>query len=376
MTVSLTKANFTAEEISLVCLSFVPGVGSINRKRLLDEFGSADSVLSASVAELCQVQGIGKETAERIRRGRENFDFAELIQSCNEHKLDLLVLGNQQYPRNLAGIPDPPAVLYIRGTLQPEDDLAIGVVGTRHASRYGETQAYRLSQSITKAGMTVVSGLARGIDTVAHRAALDAGGRTIAVLGCGLDEVYPPENAKLADEIAEAGAVVSEQPPLTRPRKGNFPQRNRLITGLSLGVLIVEAALRSGALITAQHAIDQNREVFAVPGPIDNNGSHGCHRLLKDGAKLVERVDDILDELGPLGFQVKDSSGKEVRRPAELKLNDQERIVLEAIDGTPTTIDTVAIRTQLPVSRVLSTISVLESRRVIRRLSGNLVARA
>jgi len=229
---------------------------------------------------------------------------------------------------------------------------------------------------LARAGITVISGLARGIDGASHRGALSAGGRTLAVLASGVLNVYPPEHIPLAHEIVESGgALLSEQPPKMEPLAGMFPQRNRIISGLSMGVVVVEAAQQSGALITARHAMEQGREVFAVPGQVDQRHSRGCHQLIRDGAKLVETVDDILDELGPLVEAVPRNDGRTIRHPAELKLNEIEQQVLQAIDTSPTMIDNLAIKCHLPIHRILSTISVLEMRRLIRRVSGNQVMR-
>jgi DNA processing protein len=229
---------------------------------------------------------------------------------------------------------------------------------------------------LARTGFTVVSGLARGIDAAAHRGALAAGGRTIAVLGSGLLEMYPPEHEKLADEVAASGYLLSESPPRMKPLSGAFPQRNRIISGLSVGTIVVEAADRSGALITARHAYEQGREVFAVPGPIDSRVSHGCHALIKDGAKLVESIDDVLAELGPLAENIERDDGTTISSPAELLLNEIEQQVLSAIDGSATSVDAVALSSGLPIHRVLSTISVLEMRRLVRRVSGTQVTRA
>jgi DNA processing protein len=290
--------------------------------------------------------------------------------------IDVLVEGDERYPRLLRQIHDPPGVLFRRGTASPQDEMAIAIVGTRHATRYGLAQAERLAGSLARTGFTVVSGLAVGIDAAAHRGALAAGGRTIAVLGSGLLNIYPPEHEPLADEIWGSGCLLSEAPPRMTPLNGAFPQRNRIISGLTLGTIVVEAAARSGALVTARHAYEQCREVFAVPGPVDSRMSHGCHALLKDGAKLVESIDDVLAELGPLAENIERDDGTVLRVPAELTLNEIEQQVLSAIDTTPTTVDAVTTSCGLPVHRVLSTISVLEMRRLIRRVSGTQVVRA
>jgi DNA processing protein len=273
-------------------------------------------------------------------------------------------------------LPDPPGVLFVRGQLQPSDALAIAIVGSRHATHYGLQQAERIAGSLVRAGYTVVSGLARGIDAAAHRGALAAGGRTIAVLASGVQNVYPPEHVQLSAEVAAHGAVISEAPPRAAPLGGMFPQRNRIISGLSLGVLVVEASKRSGALITARHAMEQGRDVFAVPGLVTSRMSHGCHQLIRDGAKLVETVDDILEELGPLPAAAPTrDDGREIHHPAELLLNELEQQVLTAVPTEATVIDRVIATSNLPAPQVLATLSVLEMRRLVRRVSGNSVMR-
>jgi len=280
------------------------------------------------------------------------------------------------YPRVLRDLPDPPGILFVKGRIIPSDALAIAIVGARHATHYGLDQAERLAGGLARAGFTVVSGLARGIDAAAHRGALSAGGRTIAILASGVLNIYPSENKELSEQIAAQGAVVSESPPRFEPLAGMFPQRNRIISGVSLGVVVVEASVRSGALITARHAAEQGRDVFAIPGPVTSRMSHGCHRLIRDGAKLVETVEDVLEELGPLVAAAPSHvDGSDIHHPAELSLNDLERQVLSAIPQQPATIDTVIAASGLTAPQVLSTLSVLEMRRLIRRLSGNLILR-
>lgn len=358
-----------------VQLCLVSGVGPRIRQALLRHFGSAERVLAASVSELREVQGVGPKLALAIAKAKQEIDIGAELALCRERNVDILVQGSEGYPRLLDEVPDPPGVLFVRGSIEPCDALGIAIVGTRHASPYGIAQAERLASGLARAGYTIVSGLARGIDSAAHRAALNAGGRTLAVLGSGVLNVYPPENDQLARDVVANGAVISESPPLTPPLAGAFPQRNRIVTGLSLGVIVVEASERSGALISARHASEQGREVFAVPGRVDSRTSKGCHRLLKEGAKLVESVDDVLEELGPLVEPTQEADGREIRSPAELKLNEQERAVLDAIQSEPTTVDDVVFASQLEVSRVLSTLSVLEMRRLVRRVTGNRVVR-
>jgi DNA processing protein len=341
---------------------------------LLERFGTCAAALAAPAEQLRQVPGIGPRLCDRIRRAGE-IDVDREIELCRQHQIDIIPEADRRYPGLLREIPDPPGVLFRRGDSLPGDQLALAIVGTRHATRYGLRQAERLAGGLARAGMTIVSGLARGIDAAAHRGSLDAGGRTIAVLGSGVLRVYPPEHAELANAIVRQGAVLSELPPLQQPMSGTFPQRNRLITGLSLGVLVVEAAERSGALISATHAAEQGREVFAVPGPADSRTSRGCHRLIRDGAKLVENVEDVLEELGPLFEPMRRDDGQTLRHPAELQLNPQERQVLDAIATEPTDMDQLVRSTGLPAQRVLATICVLEIRHLIRRIGGNCVVR-
>jgi DNA processing protein len=357
-----------------VRLSLTSGVGPRTRKLLVDRFGDAESIFTAAPSDLRSVSGVGPKIANAIVAARDiNVDGE--IEICRKHGIAILTPSDPRYPRSLQEIPDPPGVLFMRGDILSTDALGVAIVGSRHATPYGLAQAERLAGGLARAGLTIVSGLARGIDGAAHRAALAAGGRTIAVLGGGILQLYPPEHAPLADEVSKAGAVISEAPPTMPPMGPSFPQRNRIITGLALGVVVVEASDRSGALISARLANEQGREVFAVPGRVDNRMARGCHRLIRDGARLVETVDDILEELGPLVAPAAKASGEEIRHPAELQLNEIEQQVLQVIDGDATSIDAIIGRSGLPTHQVLSTISVLEMRRVIRRLSGSTVAR-
>lgn len=356
-------------------LAMISGVGPRIRRALLVRFGSARAVLAAAPSELCEVPGVGPKLARNIAAAGDEIDAQQQIALCREHGIGILTESDVAYPRMLREIHDPPGVLFIRGSLQPEDALAIGIVGTRHGTQYGLRQAERLAGSLARAGLTVVSGLARGIDAAAHRGALGAGGRTLAVLASGVLNVYPPEHDKLAAEVIARGALLSESPAYAQPMGGTFPQRNRLISGLSLGVIVVEAPQRSGALITARHAMEQGREVFAVPGQVDGRAARGCHQLIRDGAKLVETADDVLEELGPLVEALPRGDGPPIHHPAELTLNELEQQVLAEVGGEPTSIDQIVSRSGLPVARVLSTISVLEMRRLIRRTSGTTVVR-
>jgi DNA processing protein len=364
--------------LSHVRLACVPGIGGRLRRMLLEQFGSPQNVFAASPKELASVGGISPRLSRTF--SSLTHDVAEeVIAVCRRNGVEMLVEGREGYPGLLGRIDDPPGVLFVRGALAPCDALAVSIVGARHATPYGKRVAWQLAGGLARAGYTIVSGLARGIDAAAHRGALDAGGRTIAVLGTGVLNIYPPEHADVATEIISRGAVVSEAPPFGEPHAGCFPQRNRIVSGLSLGTVVVEAAERSGALITARLAGEQGREVFAVPGQIDCRTARGCHKLIRDGVTLVESVDDILEELGPLFEAATTADGREVRSPAELTLGDIEQQVLTAIDeqGEKATagIDDLVDASGLSASQVLSTIGVLEMRRIVRRLPGNRVER-
>lgn len=362
-----------------VRLACVPGVGSRLRRMLLERFGSPERVLAASPQQIASVARIGPKLLASFAEAATSQVAEETLALCRTRGVSLLVEGSDGYPGLLSRIADPPGVLFVRGRLEPCDSLAVAVVGARNASPYGKRVAWQLAGGLARAGYTVISGLARGIDAAAHRGALDAGGRTIAVLGTGVLEIYPPEHEQLAAEVMARGAVVSEAPPLAEAHAGAFPQRNRIVSGLSLGTVVVEAAERSGALITARLATEQGREVFAVPGPIDSRTSRGCHGLIRDGAKLVESVDDVLEELGPLFETTVGRDGRMVKSPAELDLGDVERHVLAAVDehaiAGACDVDAVVAETALAASQVLSTIGVLEMRRILRRLPGNRVQR-
>lgn len=377
-------------------LHLVPGIGPRTTQTLLDAFGSAANALDATEAELLSVDGVGPKLAKAIRAARDSDEAGRELARCRELGAKLFARSEPGYPHLLSAIPDAPAVLYCRGGLLPQDEIAVAIVGSRRCTHYGISQAERLAGGLARAGIAVVSGLAKGIDAAAHRAALAAGGRTIAVTATGLETVYPPGHDGLAAEIASSGAILTEFRLDQKPLAGLFPQRNRVISGLSLGVIIVEASRKSGALHTARHAMEQNREVFAVPGRIDSAASDGCHDLIRDGATLIRGVDDVLEQLGPLlrpvalpassaardDVSVIGTNGtspapkREVRSVAELTLNDQERLVLDHVPGEPAQVDAVLAAAGLDPPRVLATLTVLEMKRLVRRLPGNLVVRA
>ncbi|MEQ9410154.1 MAG: DNA-processing protein DprA [Fuerstiella sp.] len=375
----MTQAAFSDTEnedlLAALALSMISGIGPRTHSVLLEHFGTAQCVLARSAEELQNVPGIGAETAARITAPETLNAAREMLSRCAELNVDLFFRRQPRYPRGLQAVHDAPSVLYVRGTWKPQDELAVAIVGSRRCTHYGRRQAERLSGALVRAGFTIVSGLARGIDAAAHRGALNAGGRTIAVLATGVRQIYPPEHADLALEIVKNGALVSEFPLDQKPLPGLFPQRNRIISGLSLGVIIAEAARNSGALYTARHAMEQGREVFAVPGPVDSLASAGCHELIREGVTLIRNVDDVLTELGPLSGPATSQESTTVHHPREMSLNVQEKEVLNLISTTPVHVDEVLRTTQLDMSRVLSTLTILEMKRFIRRLPGNMLVR-
>ncbi len=363
------------ERLAFYKLALVPGIGPRTISNLLEHFGSAVQVLGSSLRELGQVERIGPKLSMAIREQSTSEEPMRLIEHCEQHGVRIVLHGDADYPRHLLDLPDPPPLLFQKGSFQLEDSLSIAIVGTRHPTHYGRSVTETLSRGLVHYGFTVVSGLARGIDAIAHRTVLEQGGRTIAVLGSSLTDVYPPEHEDLANKVAGQGVLLTETSPFSQPKAGVFPQRNRLISGLSLAVIVVEAADRSGSLITAGHAADQGRDVFAVPGPINSRMSRGANRLIRDGAILIRDVDDIIEHLGPLAGVLPMTEGKAIHHPAELKLNEIETQVLQAISPTAMDIDEVIVKSGVPVARVLSTLTVLEMRGLIARISGRQVAR-
>lgn len=363
------------ETLAAIQLNLTPGVGPRYQSLLLARFGSAKAIFEASGSELLAVQGIGPKVSAAITKGRGFVDAQREWDRANQAEITILPRAGSGYPRSLLEICDAPPVLYVRGQLLPSDSLAVAIVGSRNCTHYGRTQAARLAGGLARAGIVVVSGLARGIDAAAHRGCLEAGGRTIAVCAPGLFKMYPPEHQDLAQEIADNGAVVTESPLERGPQRGLFPQRNRIIAGLSLGVIIIEAGRKSGALHTARHAMEQGREVFAVPGRIDTPNSDGCHDLIRDGVALIRDVNDVLEALGPLVEPVQTSPQTTVHTPRELNLNEQEQAILNLIDVSSTPIDHVIAHSGMASSRVLSTLTVLEMKRLVRRLPGSSVER-
>jgi DNA processing protein len=379
-------------------LQMTPDLGPIRLGKLLDYFKTPEAVLSASQAELQRIEGIGQQVSRSIFRARE---YAGAVETEVERAVScgarIICLVDDDYPQSLRHITDPPTCIYVKGDLQPQDAVAVAIVGTRRCSHYGKEQATRFGELLARAGFTVISGLARGVDACAHRGALRAGGRTIAVLGNGLATHYPPEHAELSDSIATCGAVITELAVDVGPEAKNFPGRNRIITGLSLGVLVIEAGKRSGALITARLASEYNREVFALPGNIDRGDlTAGTNALIRDGgAKLVTCLDDILDELGGVGDVMRPespSSEEEAARNNKTRasgpnttggvprtsdrlnrLSEQQRAVYEAVAGGASDLDAACEMSKLDAGTVGSAVTALELAGLVRRLPGNRV---
>ena len=362
--------------IDILTLALVPGVGPILLQRLLDRWGGPTEILAARRDELERVPGLGPKLAARIVSGRSRSVAEACWERCGRLQIALVSSLDRSYPNLLREIPDPPQVLQVAGRLTRSDELAVAVVGTRRPSRYGMAMARRLATDLARAGVTIVSGLARGIDRVAHEAALVAGGRTVAVLATGVETIYPPEHQGLAAAIRAEGALVAEIAAWEGSRRAAFPRRNRIISGLTAGVVVVEAALRSGALITARHANEQGREVFAVPGRADQHVAAGCLDLLRAGATLVTTADHVLEGLGPLYQPVTTSGGDVVVSPRELQLNSQETEVIQHLSGQAILVDELIRRANLPAGRVMATLSVLETKQLVVREEGARVRRA
>ena len=363
------------ELLDVLRLNLVPGVGPRTYQLLLERFGSATGILRATVSQLQEVSNVGPKLAMSVVTHGTEQAAREELERMRVANVTAFVRGRDDYPPALERIPDPPTVLYCQGTLLKSDELAVAIVGSRHCTTYGRQQAFRLAQSLARAGITVVSGLARGIDAEAHKGALEAGGRTIAVCATGLNTVYPPEHKELAELVKQHGCLLTESPMDQTPKSGLFPQRNRIISGLSLGVVLIEAGRNSGALHTARHAMEQNRDLFALPGRVDSEASLGCLDLIRDGAMLIRGVDDVLQALGPLVSPVQRSAAETIRKPAELQLSEQEREILNLVTAEPVPIDEVLRAATIPPSRVLATLTVLEMKRLIRRLPGGYIAR-
>ncbi|HET6569775.1 MAG TPA: DNA-processing protein DprA [Rhodothermales bacterium] len=364
------------EEVrALVALSLVPGVGPGRIRALVGRFGSVAAALSAPPSALAEVPGVGLQTAEAIARFDADADVREQLDSAERAGAEIITAWDDRFPHLLRQIYDPPAFLWVRGELLPEDERAIAIVGTRRPTDYGKQAAADFAAGLVQHGFTIVSGLAYGIDVAAHRAALEAGGRTISVLGSGVDRIYPSKHERVARSIIEQGAVVSEFALGAAPEAPNFPRRNRVVSGLSLGTLVVEAYEGGGALITARLAVEQNREVFAVPSPVRSKAGAGTNRLIQQGhAKLVMTVEDILAELGvPEPVSTPKS---EAPAPAPPDLNGVERRLFDALTEEPVHIDTLCLRADLDTSTALVYLLSLEFKGLVRQMAGKQFFRA
>jgi DNA processing protein len=359
-------ARAPEEQRALIALSLVPGVGPGRIRTLVSHFGGAAAALSASRQALAAVPGIGPQTAAAIASFDGDDAVDAQLKRAEQADATLLPVWDERFPPLLRQIYDPPAFLWVRGALRPSDERAVAIVGTRRATEYGRRLAHEFAAALVRHGFTIVSGLAYGIDLAAHRGALEAGGRTLAVLGSGVDRIYPARHAGLAREVTAQGALLSEYPLGAEPDAPNFPRRNRIVSGLSLGTLVVEAYETGGALITARLAVEQNREVFAVPSPVHSKAGAGSNRLIQQGyAKLVLTVDDILVELGA-GAE----AAAAVPTPPPPALHPVEQQLLDVLTAEPIHIDTLCLRTGLDPSTVLVHLLGLEFKGVVRQLAG------
>jgi len=365
-----------------LALTLIPGVGTTLFIRLLARFGSPTHVLSATEGALREV--VGPKLADRILHYRDVVDVEAQVRAMAQYDAHAIIMDDPAYPARLAEIYDPPLVLFARGELHDADQYSVAIVGTRNASAYGLRMAERLAGELAARGITVVSGMAAGIDAAAHRGAMDAGGRSLAVLGCGVDIVYPSDNADLMHQLVQHGAVLSSFPMGVKPSKGHFPYRNRIISGLCLGTLVIEAPPGSGALITARTAAEQGREVFALPGQVGNRNSLGPHALIREGAKLVETIDDMLVELDiPSGNRqpapttaptpavaAQTPSPAETTAAPKPNVSEVEKDVLSMLNPEGSFVDEIAMACRISVSEALSSLTMLELKGLVKQFSG------
>lgn len=356
-----------------IALNMVDTLGPVRVRNLVAALGAPEAIFEASEEDLRRAEGIGAEVARGILDQRGRVDPAEEEARARKCGARLVTCEEPEYPAALKNIYDPPLALYVRGTLEKKDRHAISVVGTRHATHYGLSVADRLAYQLAKTGFTVVSGLARGIDTAAHRAALKGGGRTLAVLGSAIDQLYPEENAGLADEIAEHGAVISEYTMGREPDRTTFPYRNRVVSGLSMGLIVVEAGVKSGAVITATEALEQGRTVFAVPGRVDAPSSRGTHQLIRQGARLCEGIDDVLQEFEMLIPKEQQQQVESMPKRPDVPLTVDEQAVVRALWKGALDVDALAREASLKSAQVSSLLLGLEMKRVVRILPGRVV---
>ena len=363
----------SGNKLPWLALKSVPGIGNLLFKRLVERFKKPELVFQAKQSDLSQVSGVTKHLAEKIRNHRAPDWISAELDLTARKGYRIVTFSDADYPALLREIPDPPPYLYVCGDIS-RIGHCMAMVGSRNATEYGLQNTLRLSRDLALQGITVVSGMARGIDTAAHRGALACRGRTVAVLGSGLERIYPVENRKLFQEIARDGAVISEFSLHAEPDAHNFPIRNRIISGMSLGTIIVEATRRSGSLITARLAAEQNREVFAVPGSISSFKSTGTHTLIKQGAKLVEHARDVLEEFpaiftDPVAAKMDQEKPVHAANPA---LPEPEQAVYEALDCYPVHIDALAVKTEVPAGRLAGILLNLELKGLVLHSPGNM----
>jgi len=347
-----------------VGLSLVPGIGGNRLKSLISRFKSARAVLEASRSDLNALGILDDKTVARLSGSRHIELGQKQVDLLRKVGGQVVTFLDQDYPRNLKDLDEAPPLLYVRGSLKEEDSLAIAIVGSRRATAYGRATAERLSFELASRGVTIISGFATGVDSAAHRGALRAGGRTLAVLGCGLDINYPAGNRGLREKIVSSGALVTEFPLGTQPLAGNFPKRNRIVSGLSLGLVVVEAAVKSGTLSTVKWAADQGREVFAVPGDINRKTSSGTNRLIREGAKLTTCADDVLEEIG--------ISKRPSIQAAKESVSDDEKEVMERLEYGPVHVDEIAEDLKMPVNETLAILLSLELKGIVRQTPGKI----
>ncbi len=407
------------ETISLIHFNLIQGIGLKTVQTLQDIFGSAERALKATSSELHKVEGLSTVVRDCLIHKATKFPLEKELELIQQHRCQIVTLYDEEYPYLLKQIAAPPLVLYIKGALKPKDALSIALVGSRQAKDYGQRVSYQFSYQLAKRGVTIISGFAKGIDTSAHRGALEAGGRTIAVMGTGLSLIYPAANSELAEKIEQSGALISEFPMSMEPIGRNFPRRNRIISGLSLGTVVVEASNRSGALVTARLAAEQGREVFAVPGQIFSELSTGTHKLISDGAMLIDTVDDVLKALPAhtsnlLEIPPKSENTGATSETSEMKgtiastpaaqpalkgrtqsgshptpsialaseksksvpeaplpdLTGDEKTIFDAIEMPSSHIDVIVRKTQLSIGKVSSTLLMLELKGIVQQLPG------
>lgn len=351
----------------LIWLNNLRGINNRYIEYLDDSFEDLSDVWNMNPAEIMKIDGIGKTLKESMVSNRSEKLYEKIIETAQKKGIDIITIRDREYPNSLRTIPDAPRVLYVKGKLEKRDEISISIVGPRKASGYGLWVAETLSREISRLGITVVSGMALGVDAASHMASLDAGGRTIAVLGTGADVVYPSKNRHIYERIVKSGAVISEFPLGSKGLPYRFPQRNRIVSGLSLGTVIIEAGERSGTLTTVQHGLDQGKDIFAVPGNINSVYSRGTNTLIQDGAKLVKGVDDILCEISELKSILEKS---ETRK--EVSLSDVEKKIVEMIALEPQGIESIAVESGQTVSSVMGILTVLELKGKVRKTKGGI----